>query len=309
MRSVNARKSGNPRAKAGRRGASPARVPERESFGKRAKFRNDPITRFFRETKRRLTPSRPMLYMSASLLVLTLVVSLFAGGYIGRSVAAVNGVTTTVATDAGFGIAAVRLSGNHQTPPASILEAIGFEPGQSIFKADIHAARERLLQLDWVAQADVSRRYPDSISINIVEKIPFALWQAADGLHVVERSAKAITFARMQDYPHLPLFIGDPPVGGADLVAAIARHRAVVARVKAMQRVSARRWNLILDDGVVVKLPEEGWQDQLDALEHLIVDKSVLERDIIEIDLRSADNYFFVLRGGQQQHETRGNKT
>ena len=76
-----------------------------------------------------------------------------------------------------------------------------------------------------------------------------------------------------------------------------------------MQRVSARRWNLILDDGVVVKLPEEGWQDQLDALEHLIVDKSVLERDIIEIDLRSADNYFFVLRGGQQQHETRGNKT
>ena len=56
-------------------------------------------------------------------------------------------------------------------------------------------------------------------------------------------------------YPHLPLFVGSIPQGGENLVAAIAQHRAVVARVRAMQRVSGRRWNLILDDGVVVKLP------------------------------------------------------
>jgi cell division protein FtsQ len=105
------------------------------------------------------------------------------------------------------------------------------------------------------------------------------------------------------------LFIGGAPQGGADLVQAIAQHRAVVARVRAMQRISGRRWNLILDDGVVVKLPEEGWRQQLDSLEHLIVDKSVLERDIVEIDLRSPDNYFFVLRSGEQQQVTRGNKT
>ena len=137
----------------------------------------------------------------------------------------------------------------------------------------------------------------------------YALWQAPDGLHVIDRSSKPISFARMEDYPHLPLFVGSIPQGGENLVAAIAQHRAVVARVRAMQRVSGRRWNLILDDGVVVKLPEEGWRQQLDALEHLIVDKSVLERDITEIDLRSPDNYFFVLRSGEQQQVTRGNKT
>ncbi len=76
-----------------------------------------------------------------------------------------------------------------------------------------------------------------------------------------------------------------------------------------MQRVSGRRWNLILDDGVVVKLPETGWRKQLDVLERLIVDKGVLERDISEIDLRSKDNYFFVLRGQDKpQQVTRENK-
>jgi cell division protein FtsQ len=63
----------------------------------------------------------------------------------------------------------------------------------------------------------------------------------------------------------------------------------------------------LLSDDVVVKLPEDGWQTQLDLLEHLIVDKAILERDISEIDLREPDNYIFVLRGGQKQQITRGN--
>ena len=310
MRPVRARKAASPRAKAGRRGASPARVPGRESFGKREKFRNDPVARAYRALKRRLTPSRPMLYISTGLLVLALLVGLLVGGYVGRAIAGVDDAANAVAADAGFGISAVNLAGNHRTPPASILAALGFEPGESIFKADIQSARERLMQLDWVSEADVSRRYPDSISVTLVEKMPYALWQASDGLRVVERSGKPITYARAEDYPHLPFFIGDAPSGASDLVDAIAQHRAVVARVKAMQRVANRRWNLILDDGVVVKLPEDGWAHQLYVLEHLIVDKSVLERDISEIDLRSPENYFFTLRGAAPQPQTsRGNRT
>jgi cell division protein FtsQ len=57
---------------------------------------------------------------------------------------------------------------------------------------------------------------------------------------------------------------------------------------------------------VVVELPEEDWQKELDVLEHLIVDKAIMERDIAEIDLRAHDNYFFVLRNGQKQ-QMRGN--
>jgi len=309
MRSMKAPKRPSPRSNSGRRGASRARTPRREQFGKREKFNDGAIARFIRETRERLTPSRPMLYISTSLFALTVIVGLFVGGYVGRTINGIDDGLNTITADAGFGIASVQLAGNRHTPPASILAALGFEPGQSIFGADIQAARQRLLQLDWVAKADVSRRYPDSISVTLVEKKPYALWQAADGLHVIERSSKPITFARAQDYPHLPLFVGGAPQGGADLIQAIAQHRAVNARVRAMQRVSGRRWNLILDDGVVVKLPEDGWRKQIDALEHLIVDKSVLERDIVEIDLRSPDNYFFVLRSGEQQQVTRGNKT
>ena len=52
-----------------------------------------------------------------------------------------------------------------------------------------------------------------------------------------------------------------------------------------MQRVGGRRWNLLLDNGVIVQLPEKNWQKELGTLESLIVDKGILERDVTQIDL------------------------
>ncbi len=253
---------------------------------------------------------RPVLYLTELLLAASVLAALFAGGYVSGAGKSVVGFVDSAIADAGFGISSIHLSGNLRTPPAAILAALSFEPGQSIFSADIQSARARLLALDWVADAEVRRQYPDSIAVSIVEKLPFALWQADDGLFVIERSGRVIARARASDYPNLPFFLGDSaPASGAELADAIAQHRAVAARVKAMQRVSERRWNLLLDDGVVVKLPETNWAKQLDALEFLIVDKGILERDITEIDLRSPDNFFFRLRNGDSQQTARGNTT
>ena len=144
-----------------------------------------------------------------------------------------------------------------------------------------------------MADAEVTRRYPDSISVSVVEKRPFALWQSPAGLRWSNATARVITMARRAEIPAIcPYWSASAPKAGDELVEAIAHHRAVAARMRVMQRVCQRRWNLILDDGVVVKLPETGWHKQLDALEHLIVEKGMLERNIEEIDLRSRGQLF-----------------
>lgn len=249
----------------------------------------------------------PMLLLTLGLIGAALLAALFVSGHVGRSIARMDTTFAALVDDAGFGISQVHLAGNRRVPPDAILAALGFELGQSIFTADIHAARQRLEKLDWVAEADVQRRYPDDISVRIVEKLPFALWQSDAGIYVVERNGKVITSNGVGEFRHLPLLLGDGGSNAADIVDAVAQHRSLEARVKAYQRVSERRWNLILDDGVLVKLPEMGWQKELDALEHLIVDKGILERDVSEIDLRSPTQYFFVLRSGERRNEPRGN--
>ncbi len=306
MRSVSqAQKSREGRGRQGRsRTRGVTRGAAQQTFGRRKKSSGGPISRLFASLRAMLSFRYPMLVMTLGLILLTALAALFASGVIGRSVHRTHAAIDAAVADAGFGISRLHLGGNLRTAPATILAALGFEPGQSIFTADLQDARARLLRLPWVAKAEVKRRYPDDISVRIVEKQPFARWQSPSGLYVVERSGDLITDKDLGPFGKLPLLAGDgAPKVAAEFVDAVAQHRAIVARVQAYQYQSRRRWNLLLDDGVIVKLPETGWQKQLDALEYLIVDKGILERDLAEIDLRSPLHYFFITKSGEQKEK------
>ncbi len=298
MRSVNATATQSrtrARASASRR-APPRVTAERPAFGKRKKFRTDPISRLFRAIKNAFNPRRPKFVLTVLVLLMVAIVFLYLSGAIHRTVATANSAINTIVADAGLQVATVPLTGVRYADPDEISDKLGFRAGDSIFGVDPQTARQNLLTLDWVEDATISIRYPDSVSVYIIEKTPFALWQSNHGLYAVDRDGKPIAIVEAARFKHLPLFFGEAPTDASDLVEAIGTHRAVAARVKAMQRVSGRRWNLVLDDGVLVKLPEDNWARELGTLERLIVDNGVLERDIAEIDLRSHDNYFFVLR-------------
>lgn len=257
---------------------------------------------------------RPMLAMSILLLILALLAGLAISG--ARTFRGAKTVMSGAAADAGFGVYEIRINGNRRVPTSTIFAALGLKPGQSIFSVDLPAARNRIMALDWIASADVVRRYPGAVTVMVVEKRPFALWQTPPDkngqahLTVVERSGDVITTRDVEKFARLPKLVGQgaPEAAGA-VVDAVLNHRAVSARVAAYERVSGRRWNLILNDGVVVKLPEIKWQAELDALEHLIVDSGILERDVTEIDLRSPSQYFFVLKGGEKKDVERGKET
>ena len=268
----------------------------RSFFGRRVKFRNDPFSRFIRAASRFLSLSNPMFAVSVALLFLSGIAALFVGGYLHRLSAMAGQMVDIVATESGFGVSAIHLSGNRNAAPDTIYRALGFGVGQSIFGVDVEKARRNLRRLDWIADAEVTKVYPDAASIRLTEKVPFATWRNGKETYVVDRNGDPITQSLQSQFPHLPFFIGEQPHGASDLIETVALHHAVWARVKAMQRVDGRRWNLVLDDGVVIKLPETGWDKQLGILDHLIVEKGVLEFDIREIDLRTHGHYTFVLR-------------
>ncbi|HEY3637542.1 MAG TPA: FtsQ-type POTRA domain-containing protein [Rhizomicrobium sp.] len=302
--------------KSGRKSARPvlkrARSVSRAQPASRRRGRDDDgpgvFRRFWLALWAYFSWRNPITWLLACLCFVLLAGALIASGFISRTGEVTRRTGNQIMTAAGFGIGSVRIDGNHRTDPKDILAAAGFAPGESIFGVDVQAARRHLLSLEWIADAQIKRQYPDLITISIVEKLPFALWETPNGTYVVERSGRSVGLFDPHSFPHLPVLIGDgAPQSAAELVDAVAAHRAIAARVTGYARISDRRWNLLLSDDVVVKLPEEDWAKQLDLLEHLIVDKAILERDISEIDLREPDNYIFVLRNGQKQQMTRGN--
>jgi len=310
MRSVSATaKATRSRAQTARRAAPPV---SRATAAKKKSARADedaPLWLRIIKSPLKLTGvRRPVLIATLILAALTVIVAVIASGAIGRSVDAGERGLGVLSADAGFGISKVHLLGAQRTSPQLVLNTLGFHLGQSIFGADVHAARDRLLALDWIKSANVRRRYPDDITVTVTEKQPFALWRDAAGrIWVIEKNGALITDQGYDQFLKLPHFLGTgAPENAADIVDALPGHRAVLARLEGMQRVGERRWNLVLDNGVVVQLPEKNWKKELNALESLIVDKGILERDVTQIDLRSPTTYFFLLKNGNKQQVERG---
>ena len=249
---------------------------------------------------------RPMLLLMLLLVFAVGVMAVVTGRFIDRAMMSTDHAATTLVSRAGFAVTKLHLDGNHRTTQAEIKAALGQIGGRPIFRVDVREARLRLLQLPWVAETDVMRRYPDDIVVRIVERVPYARWQTDKGLAVVEREGHVILNDASGKFGKLPLLMGEgAPVRAAGFVEAISHYRGIVKRVTAYQYQSGRRWNLLLDDGVVVKLPEFDWGKELPVLEHLIVDKGILESDIREIDLRNPLYFYFQLRDGIEHKEKR----
>ncbi len=245
---------------------------------------------------------RPMLAVTLAFILCAGLAGLVSGGHVANLYGGFARSTSNAFGQLGFAVNKVTLQGNERTSAEAIHAALGIQPNQSIFSVDPAAARTRLMQLPWVSEAEVRRQYPGAISVVIVEKRPFALWKNGTNTAVVERSGAVITAANTDEFARLPLILGPgAPETAATLIDAVAGARAVAARLKAAERISERRWNLILDGNVIVKLPEVGWQSQISELERLIVEKGVLERDIESIDLRYPDSYIFRLHNGDSQ--------
>jgi cell division protein FtsQ len=300
VRSVNTRKTSRGKAsKPGRRSAPQVSRSTGERRARRGGGDENAIVAFFGKWRERLSFRRPMIWMTAMVLGLTVLAGVLSGGYVQRGFAAIGQSIDKTQVAAGFGISNIQISGEHRAAEADIRKALGVANGQSLFAVDVEQARENLRKLPWVQDAVVRKHFPGTLSVAVVEKQPFALWLTNDGrMTVIDRGGAVIVPTDGAEFHNLPRFFGEPPEGGAALVDAIAAHRAVAARVQSMQRVSGRRWNLYLEGNVLVDLPEENWHRQLDDLEHLIVDKGILERAIKEIDLRVPGNYLFFLRDG-----------
>ena len=76
------------------------------------------------------------------------------------------------------------------------------------------AIRDRLLQFGWVKDARVSRRLPDTLVIDIVERTPAALWQNNGRLALIDSEGVVLDRVPVDKMPDLPLLIG-PGANGA----------------------------------------------------------------------------------------------
>jgi cell division protein FtsQ len=191
---------------------------------------------------------------------------------------------------AGFSVEDVMVLGRDRTTVADILGALQVKRGAPILAASPIEAKVRLEALPWVRSAAVARLLPDTIAVEITERKPMALWQHGGKFELIDEEGKMLPVEQLGQFSSLPVLVGEgAPEAGAELLAMLAEEPALRDRVAASVRVSDRRWNLRMDNGIDVELPEENAETAWRELARLERTYGLLERDIRRVDLRLPD--------------------
>ncbi|WP_430303985.1 cell division protein FtsQ/DivIB [Rhizobium sp. 0TCS1.26] len=208
-------------------------------------------------------------------------------------------VAQATTSAAGFAIEKVMVSGNAQTSEIDILQLLGLDGTTSLVSMDVEAARLKLSDLPWVESAEVRKLYPRTIEVTLKEREAFGIWQHGSELSLIEKDGSVIAPLRDNKFASLPLFVGrDAETAAAVFDKEMEKWPDIRHRVRAYVRVAGRRWDLHLDNGIVINLPEEKVDEALGLLSRFEAQEGVLERDIAGIDLRLADRTTVRLTAG-----------
>lgn len=200
-------------------------------------------------------------------------------------------VAQAVTARTGFAVDQVRVVGHRETSEIDVLEKLELSGWTSLIGFDADAALNRVRQLPWVADASVRKVYPETLEIKIDEREPFAVWQQGSDLSIIGAHGNIIVPYDGGKFRLLPLVVGyGAGPRAAQFIGQVAKYPELANRVRGYMLVAERRWDLRLDNGVTIKLPET---DVDDAIAELLrvnrEDGGLFNRDIVAIDMRFSD--------------------
>ena len=165
--------------------------------------------------------------------------------------------TARAAARAGFEVRHVEVHGVATGPRLAVIAAALEGPTNSMLLVDLAGARARLMALPWVADASVSRRLPETLIVDVVERRPVALWQFRHRLAAIDRTGVPLTAERLDRFAALPLVVGaDANRHVGELLTLLGGMPRLAANVDAATFVGTRRWDLRFRSGETLALPE-----------------------------------------------------
>ncbi|MCJ8190651.1 cell division protein FtsQ/DivIB [Sphingomicrobium aestuariivivum] len=167
----------------------------------------------------------------------------------------------------GLEVGRIDIKGIEQMDSDAVYQIALEEHDRALPLVDVAGLREELMEFSYVKDARVSRRYPDTLVIDMVERQPAALWQGEDRLFLVDAEGVILERVPVAEMPDLPLLIG---AGAnrelAQLERLLERVPALKPQLASARWVGGRRWDLNVATGEILVLPE-GERQAAEALE------------------------------------------
>jgi cell division protein FtsQ len=188
----------------------------------------------------------------------------------------------------GFEIGAIEVAGVSGARAEEVRALIVPDGRRSVLSLDPQDVKARVESLDWVQSASVRRLWPSTLIVDVERRQAYARWREDGEISVIDMNGERLLAERADDHPELPLVVGAGAGPAAEpLLIALEDLPELRARLKALIRINDRRWNVELNSGTIIALPEEGAADALGQLEALHRQHALLDRPVSTLDMRA----------------------
>lgn len=189
-----------------------------------------------------------------------------------------------------FSLKKIKFDGNEKVPEILLLKVSKLHYKKSSLETPIKEVKERLEKLSWVKAAVVQRKLPGQISTRISERTPVAILQSQNKLHLVDSDGVILDNDGMGNYNNLPIVAGK----GAEteffsFLQTLEKFPKIRRQLVFAVRVGQRRWNIRINRGITVKLPEKGLMQAFGILDEISDSKGFFNEGIKSLDLRVPD--------------------
>lgn len=165
----------------------------------------------------------------------------------------------------------VKITGNKRAKTEEI-EAIVNEVAKDFSRAELEKnasenyeplIRKMVVEIKkrspWVNKIVITRSMPSLISIAITEYEPFAIWEDENKKYVTDKDGNVVLVNDVEEFKHLVILSGKGANTHAkSLFNIFAIDPILSSRVYSATWLGGRRWDIRFDNGLLIKLPEDG---------------------------------------------------
>jgi cell division protein FtsQ len=212
------------------------------------------------------------------------------GGHYDAMRAQQGPVSDMVARVFGFGINQIGISGNSELTEDEVVRLSGIRATDSLPFLDPKALQAQLAGVPMIAEASVTKLYPDRLVIAIRERVPYALWQLDGEVQVISEDGTPIESLADKRFLRLPHVVGpEANMRVKEFAALVEAVPEFKDRIRAGILVAKRRWTIKLQNGVDIRLPEVAPESALKAFAAIEREQNLTTRGVLAIDLRLPD--------------------
>lgn len=201
-----------------------------------------------------------------------------------------NGFVSWTA-DQGYIVKDVIIEGRNKTDLKTLQSIIKINPNDPLLSIDIDHIQSSIQNLKWVKNASVSRHYNGIITIKIIERVPFVIWdRPGRNKSVLDRDGHIINGVDANQYKSLLIMNGvNAKDHIVDLLNILMAEQTIKPFIKSVQWIGDRRWDLITQSKTRIMLPQNDTGYALARLTKMHDDSDILNQGYKSIDLRAND--------------------